>query len=279
MNSHDREFPAIRACIFDMDGLLINSEDMITQSVNELLQKYDRPVFNPTIRSKLMGIPDSTNGDLFHDWAELPISRDEFARESKEHMRLYFPSCTPLPGTETLLSNLIRAKSAASGQKIELALASTTKTSTYELKVSRPETKRLLDFFEPSRRILGDDSRIREGRGKPAPDMYLLALEVLNAAVSTTGAKHILPEECLVFEDSVIGVEAGRRAGMRVVWVPHPDVEVEYQARQKEVLAGKTGLIEIGDDWQLGEIDDGWAELIPSLEDFNYDKYGIHLPL
>ncbi|KAJ5176976.1 HAD-like domain-containing protein [Penicillium canariense] len=85
----------------------------------------------------------------------------------------------------------------------------------------------------------------------------------------------ISPSECLVFEDSVAGVEAGRRAGMRVVWVPHPDVAAEYQASQKDILAGKTGMIEIGDNWQVGEVDDGWAESISSLEDLNYEKYGI----
>lgn len=89
----------------------------------------------------------------------------------------------------------------------------------------------------------------------------------------------ILPRECLVFEDSVIGVEAGRRAGMRVVWVPHPALAVEYHETQKVVLAGRTGLIDIGDSWQLGEIDDGWAECISSLEQFNYNKYGIVVPL
>lgn len=76
----------------------------------------------------------------------------------------------------------------------------------------------------------------------------------------------------------MVGVEAGRRAGMRVVWVPHPDVAVEYQERQKEVLAGRMGLIEIGDEAQLGELDDGWAESIPSLEDLDYEKYGIEIP-
>ncbi|KAE8136507.1 hypothetical protein BDV38DRAFT_249658 [Aspergillus pseudotamarii] len=65
---------------------------------------------------------------------------------------------------------------------------------------------------------------------------------------------------------------------MRVVWVPHPDVAVEYQARQKEVLAGRMGIIEIGDERQLGELDDGWAENIPSLEYFDYGKYGIDIP-
>lgn len=270
-------FPAIRACIFDMDGLLINSEDMITLSTNQLLEKYERPVFTRSIRAHLMGVPDSTNGDMFHNWAKLPISREQFARESTEQMRQHFQNCEPLPGTEKLLSNLSRARSDSSGDGIELALASSTKSHSYELKTSRPETKRLLSIFQSDKRVLGDDPRVRQGRGKPAPDIYLVALQSLNSAADS-GEKAIMPNECLVFEDSVAGVEAGRRAGMRVVWVPHPDVAVEYQAKQKDVLAGRTGIIEVGDDWQLGRVDDGWAECIPSLNQFNYEKYGIHVP-
>ncbi|CAG7989703.1 unnamed protein product [Penicillium nalgiovense] len=148
-------------------------------------------------------------------------------------MRLHFPNCKPLPGAEKLLSNLSRARSASSGNRIELALASSSKSHSYELKTSGRETKRLLSFFQSERRVLGDDPRVRQGRGKPAPDIYLVA---------------------------------------------HPDVAIEYQARQKDVLAGRTGITEVGDDWQLGEIDDGWAEAIPNLEHFNYQKYGIVVP-
>jgi pseudouridine-5'-monophosphatase len=260
-----------------MDGLLINTEDLITLSTNQLLEKYGRPTFTRSIRAQLMGVPDSTNGDMFHNWAKLPISREQFARESTERMRQHFPNCKPLPGAEKLLSNLSRASSVSSGDKIELALASSTKSASYKLKASGSETKRLLSFFQPEKRVLGDDPRVRPGRGKPAPDIYLAALQSLNS-VAGPGEKAILPNECLVFEDSVAGVEAGRRAGMRVVWVPHPDVAVEYQARQKEVLAGRTGITEVGDDRHLGEIDDGWAETIPNLEHFNYKKYGIVVP-
>lgn len=50
-------------------------------------------------------------------------------------------------------------------------------------------------------------------RGKPAPDMYLLAAEKMG----------VKPEECLVFEDSPTGIEAARAAGMAWVLVPsHP---------------------------------------------------------
>lgn len=62
---------------------------------------------------------------------------------------------------------------------------------------------------------------------------------------------------------------------MRVVWVPHPDVAAEYQ--QKDVLAGRTKMFEIGNDWQLGTPDDGWAESIPTLADFDCEKYGIYV--
>ncbi|PTB73791.1 HAD-like protein [Trichoderma longibrachiatum ATCC 18648] len=269
-------FPPIRACIFDMDGLLINSEDIITQAINQLLEKYSRPPFIRSIRAQLMGIPDATNSDVFHDWAKLPVSREQFALESREQMHKAFPNCEPMPGAEKILSNLSRARSASLGKPIELALASSTRTHSYQLKMSRPETKRLLDFFHPDKRILGDNPRVPKGRVKPAPDIYLLALESLNSAIGPDETP-ILPSECLVFEDSIIGVEAGRRAGMRVVWVPHPDLAAEYQEREKLVLAGRTGLIEIGDEWQLGEVDDGWAECITSLEHFDYGKYGIEL--
>ncbi|KAJ5715179.1 uncharacterized protein N7483_012360 [Penicillium malachiteum] len=263
--------PAIRACIFDLDGLLINSEDMITLATNQLLEKYGRPAFTPSIRAQLMGVPDSTNSDIFHNWAKLPIPREQFARELKDLMGRNFQNCTPLPGAEAILLNLSRGSN-PSGDRIQLALASSTKSQSYKMKMSRSETKQLLSFFQPDRRILGDDSRVRQGRGKPEPDIYLIALQSLN---SYSDDDLILPSECLVFEDSVAGVVAGRRAGMRVVWVPHPDMVAEYRASQKDVLAGKTGKFERGDDWQVGEVDDGWAEAISSLEDFSYEKYGI----
>ncbi|KAJ5189634.1 HAD-superfamily hydrolase subfamily IA variant 3 [Penicillium cf. griseofulvum] len=160
---------------------------------------------------------------------------------------------------------------------IQLALASSTKTHRYELKTSRPESEQLLSSFRSDRKILLDNPRMRQDGGKPAPDIYLVALQVLNSGVEP-GESHILPSECLVFEDSIAGIGTGRRAGMRAVWVPHPDVAVEYQPKHKDILAGRSGSSQVGDDWQLGEIDDGWTESIPSLEEFDYGKYGFNVP-
>ena len=258
-----------------MDGLLLNTEDIYTLCANNVLTKYGRPRLPWSIKAQLMGIPGSSKGDVFHCWAQLPIPREQFAREQNEQQQLHFPECKPLPGAEKLLSDLKDAHN-TNGKQIEIALASSSEKYNYDRKVSLPETKKLLNIFREDRRVLGDDSRVQHGRGKPAPDIYLLALQTINSSLED-GATKIAPDECLVFEDSVPGVEAGRRAGMRVVWVPHPGLAAEFRGRERDVLAGRIGLVKIGDEWQLGDLDDGWAEYLLSLEDFPYEKFGIEI--
>jgi pseudouridine-5'-monophosphatase len=131
------------------------------------------------------------------------------------------------------------------------------------------------------------------------PDIYLLALETINRDLRANREAEIRPEECLVFEDAVPGVEAGRRAGMRVAWVPYPGLLQEYRGREEEVLAGLTGehkeveqpLASVTVDgpvetepWRAigsgkpGKVGDGWGDMLSSLEDFPYAKYGINVP-
>jgi len=62
---------------------------------------------------------------------------------------------------------------------------------------------------------------------------------------------------------------------VRVVWVPYPGLLAELKGREREVLAGRTGLVRIGNEEQLGELDDGSGEYLQSLEDFPYGKFGI----
>lgn len=160
------------------------------------------------------------------------------------------------------------------GNKVHVALASSSDKTNVACKSMSPDTKFVFSAFPQHRRVLGDDPRLEKGRGKPAPDIFLMALQTINDTLAE-GEKTITPEECLVFEDSVPGLEAGRRAKMRAVWVPHPELAKIYADREKEVLAGRIGLVPIGDEWQLGEIDDGWAVKFPSLENFPYGEYGM----
>lgn len=256
-----------------MDGLLLNTEDIYTLCANIVLARHGRPNLPWSVKAKLMGVPGGSMGDSFHEWANLPIPREQYKLEQFEEHKKHFPECMPLPGAEALLEHLSTARN-ADGRKVEVALATSSARQNFDLKIRQPESVKLMSHFPEGRRILGDDPRVKKGRGKPAPDIYLLALETINASLEE-GEPRISPSECLVFEDSVPGVEAGRRAGMRAVWVPHEGLADELKGKETEVLAGRVGLVKIGDEHQLGQLDDGWAEQLPSLVDFPYDRYGI----
>ncbi|KAI9836359.1 MAG: hypothetical protein M1819_001388 [Sarea resinae] len=279
-----------------MDGLLIDSEDLYTICTNTLLREYGRPDLPWSIKAQLQGRPGPEAGRIFQEWAQLPITREEFMIKQTALQKELFPRTQPLPGVLTLLQAL-SAATTTTNKPVHIALATSSHKGNFDLKTTH--LSHVFSLFPTNRRILGDDPRIPLGKGKPAPDIFLLALKLVNDSLAP-GEPEVRPEECLVFEDSVPGVEAGRRAGMRVVWCPHPGLLEEYSGREKQVLAGLAGqeqkkelegtkeVVATKDDIQgkeersgervkgaPGRIDDGWAILLKSLEDFPYEEYGI----
>ncbi|KAJ0302635.1 hypothetical protein COL5a_001576 [Colletotrichum fioriniae] len=278
------DFPPVRACLFDMDGLLLDTEDLYTACINIVLEQYGRPLLPWNIKAKLQGRPGPDATRIFHEWAQLPITHEEYHQKLSALQRQIFPSTKPLPGIPQLLQNLGRTRyfdhkpetaDGKTAQRVHIALATSSHEANFKLKSDH--LTELFSVFPSQRRVLGDDTRIAPGRGKPNPDIFLLALKTINESLPE-GEKPITPEECLVFEDSVPGVEAGRRAGMRVIWCPHKMLLNEYAGREKEVLAGRTGEAGQVDMHQVGEIDDGWAEYLPTLENFPYEKFGMAIP-
>ena len=275
--------PPIRACLFDMDGLLIDSEDLYTICTNEVLREYGKPDLPWHIKAQLQGRPGPAAGKIFQDWAQLPVPRDEYLKKVQALQSKYFPNCKALPGVEKLLQTLDKKTE----PRVQMALATSSHAGNFRLKTEN--LQELFAVFEEDHRVLGDDVRIPAGRGKPAPDIYLLALETINARIRREKGKEVLPAECLVFEDSVPGVESGRRAGMQVVWCPHPGLLNEFKGQEAEVLAGLTGqhkeieeeVVELDDSGRRkgapGEIGDGWARFFKSLEDFPYETYSINV--
>ncbi|PHH87210.1 hypothetical protein CDD83_9177 [Cordyceps sp. RAO-2017] len=264
------DFPPVRACLFDMDGLLLDTEDLYTLCINMVLEKYGRPKLPWSLKAKLQGRPGPQANKLLQDWAQLPIGQEEYLGMLTELQQKIFPTTKPLPGVVDLLGALDRAT--ASGGPVHVALATSSHSGNFKVKTAHLAD--VFSVFPPERRVLGDDARLRPGRGKPLPDIFLLALRTINDSLPE-GEAPIRPDECLVFEDSVPGVEAGRRAGMRVVWCPHPMLKAEYTGREEEVLAGRTGEAGDADPDQVGEPGDGWAEYLASLESFPFDRYGI----
>jgi pseudouridine 5'-phosphatase len=196
-----------------MDGLLIDSEDLYTLCTNAVLREYGKPDLPWNIKAKLQGRPGPEAGRIFQEWAQLPIGREEFYAKTRALQEKYFPSTQPLAGVRELLHSMAQR----TNSKVEMALATSSMKANFKHKTTHLESD-IFWVFAPENRVLGDDPRIAEGRGKPAPDIYLLALETINDRLRREGRKDIEPQECLVFEDSVPGVEAGRRAGMQVVW-------------------------------------------------------------
>lgn len=282
------DFPPVRACLFDMDGLLLDTEDKYTEAVNEVLSKYQRPPLQWWLKAKMQGRPALAANAIFQEWAQLPISPEQYVEELTAVKRRLFPSAKPLPGVPELLRDLGRAQyrepkppgntngpAKKPHNHVHIALATSSDRFNFQLKTSH--LGELFSVFPSHRRVLGDDERIAPGRGKPLPDIYLVALATINESLPA-GEPPVTPEECLVFEDAVPGVEAGRRAGMRVVWCPHPGLKKEYDGREKDVLAGRTYEAGEVDLHQLGDRDDGWAEYMPNLVDFPFAKYGICIP-
>ncbi|CAI7634186.1 unnamed protein product [Penicillium glandicola] len=275
-----------------MDGLLIDSEDLYSVITNEILQKYGRPLLPWSVKAQMQGRPQPEAGKIFNDFAQLPISDEQLNEERSALQRHYFPKSQPLPGVPTLLSNLVSTQS--TDEPVYIALATSSHRSNYKLKTDHLTD--LFSVFPESNKVLGDDPRIGKGRGKPLPDIYLLALETINTELRNKGKTEIKPEECLVFEDAVPGVEAGRRAGMQVVWCPHPGLLGAFKGREEEVLAGATGSHKEDEKadaqkeaeelqaWRVqgsgtpGKIGDGFGQIYSTLEDFPYAKYGIRIP-
>lgn len=253
-----------------MDGLLLNTEDLYTLCINVILEQHGKGPLPWSIKAKLQGRPGPEANKLFNDWAQLPISNEDYLAALSALQRKNFPTAKALPGVPQLLSDLDRTNG-----KVHIALATSSHKGNFQLKTDHLTD--LFSVFPENRRVLGDDSRLKPGRGKPLPDIFLLALQTINESLPA-GEALIKPEECLVFEDSVPGVEAGRRAGMRAIWCPHPMLKKEYIGREEEVLAGRTGEAGNVDIHQLGELGDGWAEYLETLENFPYARYGIEVP-
>lgn len=274
-------FSPVRACLFDMDGLLLDTEDIATQCHNLVLAKYDKPPLPCYVKAQMMGRNGVAATQILQDWAQLPITNGEYRKEVSEHQKVLFAGAKPLPGVEELLKKLgstkawEEKKTEGGPQRVHIALATSSSSGTFKTKTA--ELVEMFEVFEQHRRVLGDDVRIAAGRGKPLPDIYLLALQTINDSLPD-GEKPITPDECLIFEDSVTGVEAGRRAGMRVIWCPQAVLIKAYAGREAEVLAARCGTAGDVDMHQIGEIGDGWAEQLATLENFPYEKYGIVVP-
>jgi len=187
--------------IFDMDGLLLDTEPFYTQATQEIVGEYGK-TFDWSLKSRMMGRPAIESARFLVASLDLPITPEEYLRRREGTMTRLYPTALPKPGAVALTR---RAK----GLGIPLAVATSSTRKIFDLK-----TQHHRDWFSVFDAVItGDDPDLH--RGKPAPDIFLLAAERMKAD----------PAHCLVFEDAPSGVEAALAAGMTVVVIPDPNMD------------------------------------------------------
>ncbi len=185
----------VQAVVFDLDGLMVDSEPLAEQAWRRVLSRYGHELDAETI-SSMVGRRLTDSARLVKERYGLATSVEEVASEkSQEFTGLLAGNLRPMPGLSELLAaidrrGLIRAVATSSGTRYaQIALR--------EIGAA--------DGFAAV--VTGDDVP----RGKPAPDIYLAA----------AGALSLPPAACLALEDSLHGVHAAKAAGMVCVAVPN----------------------------------------------------------
>jgi HAD superfamily hydrolase (TIGR01509 family) len=186
---------SVRAVVFDLDGLLINSEDLYEQAGETVLRRRGK-TYDAALREQMMGRPVVDAIQLMIDCHSLPDTLESLMCECKDVLEaLMAKSLATMPGVESFLDDLQAAD-------IPIAVATSATPEYAEYTLNRLDLKRRFRFI-----LTAADIR----RGKPDPDVYLLAAERLG----------IKPSQMMVLEDSANGCRAAVTAGAYTVAVPN----------------------------------------------------------
>lgn len=184
----------IRGVVFDLDGLLVNTEELYQDVGSELLRRRGRS-FEPDLLDAMMGRPQQVSLSIMIDWHGLDDTVETLATETREiFVSLLDSRLEPMPGAvqlvETIaLRGLPRGVATSSGPEFAHDV------------LGRVGLLEQFDFVLTSADVV---------RGKPDPEIYLAAARRL--AVD--------PREMLVLEDSQTGCRAAVAAGAAAVAVP-----------------------------------------------------------
>ncbi|MBI3034181.1 HAD family phosphatase [Candidatus Woesearchaeota archaeon] len=182
----------IKAVIFDMDGVIIDSEPLHFAAYKKVLERHGKTI-TADVYKKWFGIQPRVTLRHFlgiddeEKLKELALEKDSYFRESVRR------DLKPINGSVELLHKI-----KSLGYKVALATAATQGNADLILgKLS------LGNFFDAV--VTAADTK----KGKPDPEVFIKAAEKLNAK----------PDECVIVEDSKHGIQAARNAGMKCIAV------------------------------------------------------------
>ena len=202
----------LKAVLFDMDGVLIDTEPEYQKLQKRQMRRMGIDMTDQDANA-YAGVQTLVMwGDLKdkYGFAEDP---QELTRETEQIMHAYYDSgrlCAIEPSIAYLKS------CAQAGLKV--AVATSTNKKSADKVVARLGIGSYVHAVATS---------CMAGASKPEPDIFLLAAKLLGVG----------PEECVVIEDSVNGVEAARRAAMKVIGLKRPENEQDISAADMTVAS------------------------------------------
>ncbi|KAJ2892784.1 hypothetical protein IWW38_003087 [Coemansia aciculifera] len=188
----------IKAVIFDMDGLLLDTETIYSKVTNKILEPFGK-TFPIETKLKMMGRDVRTATDILLSDLDLPLTFEEYDGQANELKQQYFRCSELMPGAQKLIEHLAK-------HSIPIAVATSSSKAMFAIKTEKHNA--VFGLFAGNI-TCGDDSAVKHA--KPAPDIFLVAMQRLDSLLQ--------PEHCLVFEDAANGVEAANNARMSSVWV------------------------------------------------------------
>jgi len=187
--------------IFDLDGVLLDTEPLYTRAIAGVAAQYGK-TYDWSIKSQCIGRGTLEAAQVIVDMLGLPLAPRALVEERDRTLLELLANAEAMPGAAAFTRAL-----AARG--VPMAIATSSEAAIFAVKSRRHRA--WLDTFAAI--ICGDDPRV--ARPKPAPDIFLAAAAALGAA----------PATCVVFEDSPYGVAGALAAGMQVVAMPDPAMD------------------------------------------------------
>ena len=179
-----------QAVIFDMDGVLVDSEPFHVQNEKRMFRKLGLDISDEE-HFRYMGTATDVMWKQIISERNLPLDVAETTRQTIQQEIPYFQSLEkiePMPGLVNLLERLQKSR-------IPMAVASSSDKTIIDIILEKSGLRKYFSHAVSSGEI---------GKSKPAPDVFLHAAGLLG----------VPPENCLVFEDSTNGIKAAKAAGM-----------------------------------------------------------------
>ena len=184
----------IEAVVFDLDGVLLDSEQ-VWDEVREELVKERGGRWHEQAQTEMMGMSSIEWSRYMHDELDLPEPPEEISAEVVRRLDEVYRKRLPLiDGAREAVERL--------AARWPLGLASSSNREVIDL---------VLDLSGLARYFRVTVSSEEVPRGKPAPDVYLEAARSLG----------VPPERCAAVEDSHNGIRSAKAAGMRVIAIPN----------------------------------------------------------